>query len=164
MVQAAEKLMHVLAQEASVYEDILAISKKKRDIIVAGKVSELESITKVEQSMVLGMHRLEEMREKALEEISAELGMKPDDARVSTLVERLAESAALKLKEWQGKMEGILDELRETNKLNSRLIRNSLEYMDFSINLMAAAGGDNNYGQSGRMNVGKNRNLVDVKL
>jgi len=46
-------LMDVLLQESKIYEDILEISKKKTDVIVKGKVSELESITNLEQSLIV---------------------------------------------------------------------------------------------------------------
>jgi len=55
-------LMDVLLQESKIYEDILEISKKKTDVIVKGKVSELESITNLEQSLIVKIGKLEETR------------------------------------------------------------------------------------------------------
>jgi len=70
-------LMDVLLQESKIYEDILEISKKKTDVIVKGKVSELESITNLEQSLIVKIGKLEETRENIVTEIAGIAGMDP---------------------------------------------------------------------------------------
>ena len=47
------ELISVLDQEARVYENILRMSKSKTNIIVEGKVAELDNMVKLEQSLIL---------------------------------------------------------------------------------------------------------------
>jgi len=159
------KLVEVLEQETAIYEDILELSRKKTDTIVEGKVPELENITKQEQTLVSKVHKLESVRLSLLQELSGQLGMKPEKMALSVLVEQMQGKEAEKLKVLQNKIAGILSELKNVNELNSRLIKNSLEYIDFSINLLAAAGAEgNNYGKTGQVTGHKKRNLFDIKL
>ena len=61
-----KKLIEILDKEAAIYEGLLKLSREKTDVIVKGKVTELEGITKVEQSMILQLARLEETRRNSL--------------------------------------------------------------------------------------------------
>jgi hypothetical protein len=51
-------IIGVLEQEAGIYEDILKISQDKTNVIVEGKVAELESMFKLEQSLFLKIESL----------------------------------------------------------------------------------------------------------
>lgn len=165
MDNLVNELIHVLDQEARVYEDILRISKNKTNIIIEGKVSELESITKLEQSLVLQIGRLEDLREELVKKLSDALGLKAAEINVSGLIKRIGGDRGKKLGDCQGRIAGTMDELKNSNELNSKLIKNSLDYINFSINVFASAdGGSNNYGSSGQVNDPKKRNLFDMKL
>ena len=160
-----DKLVEVLNQEAAVYEDILKISRNKTNIIVEGKVSELESLVKLEQSLVLKMSRLEASREKLVEKLASELGIESQEPSISEIMERLGADETEKLKSCQLKMSEVLGEVKNLNGLNSKLIKNSLDYIDFSINLLTAAGSPNDtYGNTGHINDSKKRSFFDKKL
>jgi len=75
---------------------------------------------------------------------------------------------ANELEKYREDMKKILDEIKKINELNARLIKNSLDYIDFSINLLADTGLNNDsgsYNSSGETgnNVSK-RNFIDAKL
>lgn len=92
--------------------------------------------------------------------------MNGGEVTVSKLIESLGSEKSKDLETCRDRILNALDRLRSSNELNSRLIRNSLEYIDFSINLFASAdGGSNNYGDSGQVsnNAGK-RSFFDMKL
>lgn len=161
--ETVEELANVLESEARVYENILRLSKDKTDIIVKGKVKELEGIVKLEQSLILQVGRLETLREDLVEKVCRALNTQPDRLTLSSLIEHLDGKMAQKLKNSQETMKATLNELKQTNELNSRLIKNSLEFIDFSINLLADTG-NYNYGNTGQIGNSKKRNFFDVKL
>lgn len=162
-----DKLLEVLNKESAIYEGILKLSKEKTDAIVAGKISELENITRLEQSIILKLGKLEGERESIVENLASGLNIKATDITLTNLINMLPEDEAKKLKNYQEGFAEILEKLREANMLNSKLIRNSLEYIDFSINILAGAGVEGNYGNSGNSG-GSNgvlkKNFFDVKL
>lgn len=162
-----DKLLEVLNKESAIYEGILKLSKEKTDAIVAGKISELENITRLEQSIILKLGKLEGERESIVENLASGLNMKATDITLTNLINMLPEGEAKKLKNYQEGFAEILEKLREANMLNSKLIRNSLEYIDFSINILAGAGVEGNYGNSGNSGGSDGvlkKNFFDVKL
>jgi len=161
----ARQLTDVLNQENEIYETLSKISNNKTNLIVGGKVNELESIVKLEQSLVMKMSKLEAQREKIVEALCRVLGKKPEEVTISGLATQLGQNESEKLQACQEKMVNNINKLKNTNDLNSKLIKNSLEYIDFSINMMTSIDTvTNSYGSSGHSGDTKKRNLFDVKL
>lgn len=158
-------LFDVLSEETRVYEKILQLSMEKKDVVIEGKVSELEKITKVEQSLVVKLGKLEILRESCIEEIADQLNVKSSELTISELSKHLNEENSKKVIECKNKLENILTELKEINQLNSRLIKNSLDYIDFSLNILSTVTEtNNNYDNNGEVNGGSKRTFMDIKL
>ncbi|HOM01326.1 MAG TPA: flagellar protein FlgN [Acetivibrio sp.] len=158
-------LMDVLSQESKIYEDILEISKNKTDVIVKGKVSELESITNLEQSLIFKIGKLEESRENIVSEISDAIGINPSEITMSELEKHVDENQAERLRDYKKHMSSIIEEIRDINEINSKLIKNSIDFIDFSINILTSINAQgNNYSKEGQINDGKKKNYFDIKL
>jgi hypothetical protein len=160
-----DRLIELLNKETALYEEILKLSKNKTDVIIQGKINELESITRLEQMLILQIGKLEEEREKLVDAIAAQIGMKPSEVTLSGLEKLFPKERAEKLKTCHSRLPGVVRELGEANGLNSKLIKNSLDYIDFSINILTSVGATgNNYGYSGESSDSKKRNFFDMKL
>ena len=160
-----DRLIEVLNKETAIYEGILKLSKNKTEIIVEGKVSELESLTRLEQSIILQLGKLESEREELVEKLAAQLNMKAADITLEGLRRQFPGEHAEKMEKCSQALPKLLGELSEANVLNSKLLRNSLDYIDFSINILTSAGSvGNNYGYSGESNNTGKRNFFDMKL
>lgn len=163
--QLIVELIDVLEQESRIYDDILKISKNKTNIIVEGKVIELEKIVKLEQSLVLQMAKMEDQRERLVGKISTIIGMEPEKITLKNLVSFVKKEHGEILERQQEKIRDVLKELSSANELNSKLIKNSLDYISFSLNLFASVGNvDNNYNVTGEKQAGKERNFFDFKV
>jgi flagellar biosynthesis/type III secretory pathway chaperone len=165
-IQLIQDLVKVLDQEAKAYKDILKISKNKTGIIVEGKVAELENIVRLEQSLVIQIGRLEGKREELVAKLYEQLKINQQNLSLSELINNLNDAeAAEMLKVCQQELTKTIRELKNKNELNAKLIKNSLEYIDFSINLFASIHAeDNNYGSTGTVGDTKKRTFFDVKL
>lgn len=160
-----DRLVEVLNREAAAYENIWKLSENKTDVIVGGKVTELEGITRIEQSMILQLGKLEEEREDLVDKMAAELKVDSSDVTLSSLEKLFPKEKSEKLKNCQQSLIKYVNDLSAANKRNAKLIRNSLEYIDFSINILTNAGSiGNNYGNSGHSNDSKKKNFFDMKL
>ena len=163
--ELAKALTDILNQENDIYDTLSKISNNKTNLIVGGKVIELESIVKIEQSLVMKISKLEAEREKIVEVLCGSLGIKPEEVTLSSLAAQLGQKESSQLKDCQEKMVNNILNLKNANELNSRLIKNSLDYIDFSINMMTSIDSVNNsYGSSGHSGDTKKRSLFDVKL
>ncbi|NLO25145.1 MAG: flagellar protein FlgN [Clostridiales bacterium] len=132
-----ERLIEILEQESALYRDIFELSKHKTNTIVEGKVTELEQLTGVEQKMLLGIGNLEQQREEAVNQLARHLDVPADQFNISLAIKKAGEDLQDKFAGLKDEISSILKELKEVNDLNSQLIEKSLEYIDFSINLIA---------------------------
>ncbi len=131
------RLIEILEEENRVYSDILDISRRKTRIIVDGKVDQLDRLTRTEQQMVIGIGRLEKEREGIIRQLAGHMGVERKDINIDMLRDRLRGGLKDRLSKAKDEIGKTLDELKKVNELNSQLIQKSLEYIDFSINLIA---------------------------
>ncbi len=163
--ELVKSLIHILNQENDIYDTLYKISNNKKELIIGGKVNELENIVKIEQSLIIKISRLEDEREKIVGQLCSLLGQKPEEVTISWLATQLGDQEADQLENCRNRMLKNINALKDNNELNSKLIKNSLEYIDFSINMMTSIDSiTNNYGNTGHSGDTKKRNLFDVKL
>lgn len=164
-IQLLDNLIEVLDSQKEIYDKILKLSKNKTDVIINGKVDELEKFTKQEQTFIINIAKLEDERQGLVSKIAEQTEISSDSATLSELIQGLDKNKAEKLESCRKNISEILAELKSVNELNSVLIKNSLEYVEFSLNMFSAAQvSDNNYGNSGKVSTSKKRSLFDIKL
>jgi hypothetical protein len=158
------KLKEILSQELDLYEQTLELAKRKTEVLKESKLTELELITLEEREKVEKISRIDREREEIVKGLAESLGVN-ERLDLSTMSENFTEEAKegfLKLKE---EFKVTIEKLKQVNSLNDTLIKDSLEYIDFSLNIMSAATVDGNYSGSlndERENTNK-RSLFDLK-
>jgi len=154
----SQKLVDVLRGETEIYKVLLDLAIKKTDIIIAGKIKELDEIVQIEKQLIKKLMELEEQREDILEKIDIEGKM-----TITDLIESISSEEAENLKDIKYNLTNILKELEERNKLNAALIEQALEYVNYSIQTISSAleSDDGVYGNSG--NIKKYTSLIDKK-
>lgn len=135
----AEKIIEILAKEHSYYKDLLELSNKKKSIVIEGKVSELDKIVRVEQNMIFDLGQLEKIREQELQKLCATLKLE-GRTNVDELVKHLPEKLAKQLKALQIELGNTITDLQNVNNVNGQLIQQSLDYIEYSVNMITSAG------------------------
>lgn len=159
------ELLDILDRQAAIYKDILELSKNKTDIIIKGKVSELDNITKLEQSFIIEMGKLEDSREKIINDLSADIKLNASEINITELLKHVDNSQAERLEAYKENLLGTINEIKDLNDLNSKLIQNSIDYINFSINILSNTSvTDNNYGNTGMTREDRKKTYFDVKL
>ncbi|PHO06112.1 flagellar biosynthesis protein FlgN [Thermoanaerobacterium thermosaccharolyticum] len=125
-------LIDVLNGEMLLYKDLLDISSKKTDVIIHGKIQELDNMTKVEGSIICRLSKLEEEREKILSGYDD-----TGEITISELCKMLPEDDAKKLKKIRVEFESILKALNDRNGLNKSLLQQSIEFVNYSIGIIS---------------------------
>lgn len=133
-------VIEILKKEYCLYKDMLELSKSKKKIIVEGKVAELDKIVKLEQDMIFNIGQLERKREEEVTRLSKILGINGTQLTISELTKVLQQSLKEELEDIQNKLQQTFSELKTVNDVNGQLIQQSLEYIDYSINLASGAG------------------------
>lgn len=139
MSQLSEQLVRILEREQVVYDEVLSLAERKKQIIIDGQIRELEEITKRESEIVGILIKLENLRSQTTEQLAAERGV-TDLASLRDLLPLLEPRDQLTVSGLQAQLKGTVTALQNANDLNGKLLKQSLELVDFNLNLISSIG------------------------
>ncbi|MBR6536027.1 MAG: flagellar protein FlgN [Lachnospiraceae bacterium] len=153
-----EEMISTLSQEKDLYLTLLPIAEEKTKAIVANDLEALQRITDKEQEAIDRVGALERKRAEVLNNMGIVLGRKPEELTLTELI-KVAEKqpkAQVDLRELKDALGKSVKRLADLNERNGALIRQSLEMIEFNMNLL----------QSTRMVQGNNytRNAGESEL
>ena len=137
---ALDRLIAVLEQMEQSHRDMLALSQVKREVIVKNDVDQLIAIMNKESKFMKQQEPLDTQRLHAVHELLQERGIKSMLNLNITEISKLIFDPADKqrLFEVQKRLAGTLQELKEINQLNQKLIEQSLMFIDLSMDMFAS--------------------------
>lgn len=158
MASLIENLITILNKEVDEYEKLLELSKKKSAVIGTKEIAALEKITDEEQVVVSRVQALDAKREEVTRDIADVLNKDVESLKLSVLIELLSKTPNEQkaLMEVHDRLSTVVSAVRTLNESNRQLIEQSLEMVEFDLNMMRSirqAPATNNYGR-GAMNVG----------
>ena len=138
MASLIEELIKVLGDEEKIYAEIIPLAEKKTRIIVNNDLQSLTGITEEEQLLVGKISKLEKKRREVIRNIGIVMNKKESELNFVTIIELLngQEKEQEELRKLHDKLKGTIDILSTFNERNQMLIKQSLEMIDFDINLM----------------------------
>ena len=138
MASLIEELIMVLGDEEKIYSEIIPIAEKKTQIIVNNDLQSLNSITDKEQELLGKISKLEKKRQEVIRNIGIVMNKKESELNFVTIIELLdgQEKEQEELRKLHDKLKRTIDVLSTLNERNQMLIKQSLEMIDFDINLM----------------------------
>ncbi len=137
------ELIEVLEEQKECYEGLLTLAKYKQDAVVDKKLDLLQEIVITEEQFVGRVNTLDKKREVLLKDISIVTGMAYKTLSITRIVEKLGEEneTSQKLLEIKNNLNIIIQEIKKQNELNTVLINQSLELIDFTINAIGSTKG-----------------------
>ncbi len=130
------KILETLEKEESAYKKLLSLSEDKKNFIIEGKVNEIDRILQMESALLSEINRLEIAREQELVKVADNLNLPRESLTMTYICEEIKDPICDSLKEATGRIGDVLFQLKEVNDVNGQLIEQSLEYINFSINLI----------------------------
>jgi len=143
-----EEFISVMESEDGIYKELIPIVDKKTRIIINNDLQALQDITEQEQIMIERINALERKREEVIVNIGTVVNKDPRTLDMKTVI-RLMEkqpSEQRRLMVIHDSLKGSLNQIAQINELNKSLIQQSLEMIEFNVNLI----------QSTRMSPGTN--------
>lgn len=138
MASLMEEMISTLSQEKDLYLALLPIAEEKTKAIVANDLEELQKITDKEQMTVDRVTALERKRAEVINNMGIVLGKKPEDLTLDELI-KVAEKQP-KVQEELRELKDVLGKsvrrLADLNERNRVLIQQSLEMIEFNMNLL----------------------------
>ena len=138
MASLIEELIMVLGDEERVYAEIIPVAEKKTRIIVNNDLQSLNSITEEEQALIGRISKLERKRQEVIRNIGIVMNKKESELNFITIIELLngQEKEQEELRRLHDKLKATIEMLAVLNERNQLLIKQSLEMIDFDINLL----------------------------
>lgn len=141
MAGMIQQLTEVLENELDNYNKLLEIALKKTPIIIKGNIDELKLLVAQENEIVGNNQHIEKNRISIMNDISMVLNKEKDNLTLNNLIGLLnsQEEEQAKLKYISTMLSKTLNDLKIANKQNGELINQSLEYLDFNMNMIRSS-------------------------
>lgn len=163
MTDMWNKLILLLNRTLALYQTLLESGRKKRDILTEADARQLELLTNREDVLLIEAGKLEIERVTLVQKIAARLAV--DEASLSCLCQYADSETAPKLQNLSGQLAQVTQELAKINEINTKLIRQSLELINFNINILSQSSVGPTYAPEGRSTApGAGRILLDAKV
>ncbi|MDE7211744.1 MAG: flagellar protein FlgN [Lachnospiraceae bacterium] len=138
MASLIEELITVLKQEEAVYRELLPVVEQKTQIIIRNDLTALQKITEQEQLAIEKVTALEHKRDEVIVNMGVVLSRDPRTLTLKKLISLLdrqpKEQKELTL--LHDSLTKILKNLSDANLRNQSLIEQSLEMIEFNMNLI----------------------------
>lgn len=138
--QAVLELIDILDRQREFYQKLLEIAKAKQPVLVKGDLAKLEEFTKQEEQIVVQVGKLEEQRSRVHQALANHFHFPEPEITLSEIAAKVSAELSDKLSQVGDGLKDTLNELKDVNNLNSVLIKQSLDYIEFTVNLITSMG------------------------
>lgn len=141
MASLMETIIDVLIKEEAEYQLLVELSSKKTPIIIKGDIDGLNKITEEEQDIVSRVQKYEKVRMQTMKDIADVTNHRGEDLKLTDLIDMMSKrpEEQAKLREIHDKLKTTLNNMKRVNDQNRELLKNSLEMVEFEINLLQSA-------------------------
>lgn len=138
MASLVEELISVLEKECEIYDKLLPIAEKKTNVIIKNDLETLRSITEQEHEVVDKVSVLERKRERVIFDIATVLNQDKETLNLTKIVKLLEQQPKeqKKLEMLHAHLKRTVNRLMDINYQNKSLIEESLEMIEFNMNLI----------------------------
>lgn len=138
MASLIEELITVLKQEEDVYRKLLPVAEQKTQIIIRNDLTALQDVTEQEQLVIEKITSLEHKRDEVIVNMGVVLNRNPKTLTLKKLIGLLDRQPAeqAQLSKLHDSLSVILRKLSDINLRNQSLIKQSLEMIEFNMNLI----------------------------
>lgn len=137
MASLMDNLIEVLEEENTQYEQLVELSKEKKEAIVKADVQKLEEITAQEQEISGRLRNLDVRRDSVLKDMSDVLGKDFKEMTITRLIGYLDQQPKeqARLSEIRAKILETGKQMQQWNKRNEALLNQAMEMVEFDLTL-----------------------------
>lgn len=138
---AIQEIVEIMQDMTGLHQQLLELAAQKKDAIIHNQVDQLNGLVNKESRIGKRISELEEQRTFETDRYLVGKGYRPNPAITVSDLTRIIVKAGEKqaLIEAQAQLLEVLEDLKEANKLNQELVKQSLAYIDYSLNLLIGA-------------------------
>ena len=156
---SVQQIMELMEQLVDVHKQLLSISKEKTERFKEGAIEPLQQLLVKERKQIRLLEQTESKRQQAVEKWFQTNGMDTEQYTVSHMLEKLEDEKEREtLANITTTLTETIVELKQQEQLNEALIRQSMEFVQMSLDLMNPNISSMNYGKEMKENT---RSLFD---
>ena len=146
------ELCDLLGAQKTVIENMLALSREEKRIILSGEAELLEDIVRSEFKELSKLNALEKKRLALNDRLAEVFSLPVDELNISSIVNHVEPDERNTLLSLQSELIALLSDHKALNMENRELIEAHLEYSDAVLDLMVASEDplNNFYGNDGK--------------
>lgn len=137
--KALQQLLGLMEEQVKLIHDLTELSKRQSQVLVNGKLDELDALTGGAQAVIWKLGKLEEKRFDLQSVVAAGLGIHPSQLTLARLHEALPSDLAERSSAVLEAYGTATQELVRVNQLNVDLTQQAMAYVDFSLQLLGAS-------------------------
>lgn len=162
-----DQLLHVLKQLLDIHVQLLNTGIKKKEALIQGDVDRLSTILKEEDPLIRQLGKLEEERLSVVQQLYSEKQIENVQLPLVEFLPYVTEvDMREQLEQVYDKLKATITEFQHVNELNVKLIHDSLDFVNQSIELLTDVGAEQmNYKQPTQAgaDVSARRSFFDTK-
>lgn len=164
MSKSTDQLLLVLNKEQEIYDAVIKMSKDKQDAIVLNKMTVLEEIIQKEKTYAISLAKLEAIREKVINQLLKQYDLVEINV-LSDMYPFMSEKEVRQIDDVKKKLLNTVGILGQKNEMNKRLIEQSLNQIEFDLNLITTVGdGSVNYQGTASDEEVERKSIFDRKI
>lgn len=141
MASVIEDLISILEEEQKIYEKLIPIASEKTKVIIQNNLESLQKITEQEQEAIDKVTALEKKRSEVIFNIAIILNKDAKTIKLTDIIDVLDNTPKEKkqLSLLHDHLKATVQRLVQINQQNKSLIEQSLEMIEFNMNLIQSA-------------------------
>jgi flagellar biosynthesis/type III secretory pathway chaperone len=132
-----DDLTQVLENETDSYKELVRLSEDLREALIGSDVPSVERLTAAQEDVSNDIQSMESRRGRIMRDMATVLNKKPEELTLGVLEETLANQpqAREELTTVRTELKMAMEELRRINHTNQTLLRQSMDLLEFDLNL-----------------------------
>lgn len=134
------QLVDIMKEQAQRYDELLGLTLEEKDVLIKNEVEELQKLTNLKNIVITQNNRLEKKRIELVNDISEVMGHTKKDIDLAELIEIVGDQPeSVELKAVGEQLRETLHKLKEANGINRQLLESSIEYLEYSMNMVQSS-------------------------
>lgn len=158
-----DQLTMVMERLLDLHKSLLELANKKTVIIERGDMAALNSIVKEEQKLLPTLNKYEQVRQQVVRNFLAPFHVGEELLTISTCLEHTEGDSRATLSQLRDELLNVATNLQKQNELNSQLVKQSLQFVHLSLEMLYPKTPSINYGPPSQVKTAGTNSLFNRK-
>jgi flagellar biosynthesis/type III secretory pathway chaperone len=160
-----EMLASVVRDILTSYQKLLELGYQKREVLIQHNIQGIEAITKQEETLILKLDKLDEIRGNVIKEIARMRGFGDEKFTLSQISQGVEPETLYNIKSMEQEFSKVISEITQLNEVNKKIVEQAMLIVNCTLSLLSRSKADPTYNPSqNSSSMAHNRALFDHKV